>query len=194
MQPARATSDALRHTRMVRLLRVILPLLMLWLAGAVAFPPGSGELVEDLILKPTGDRNRIERGRWLGLDQMLRPYRISWEAAWQSELRSDLVQLTNPAMSLFQENGSWVTASAGQGTYDPRAGILSLKREVQVLRDDGLELNTPHAEVDLRAKTVRGAQGVVGQGPSGVIEAGGFLIEDSGRRIVLFDRVRASGS
>lgn len=193
MPLAGAISDALRHTRAVRLLRVVLPLLILWLAGAVVFQSGSGEPVEDLILTPTGDRHRIEHGRWLGLDNQQRPYRISWGAAWQPDQGSDLVRLTNPTVSLFQEDGIWITASAGQGMYDPSAEILNLERDVQVLRDDGLELNTPHAEVDLGAKTVRGAQGVVVQGPGGVIEAEGFLIEDSGRSIVLFDRVKASG-
>ena len=71
------------------------------------------------------------------------------------------------------------TVVAERGTLRRSEQTLTLDGGVSVYSDDGYEFRTERAEIDLRARTARGDAPVEGQGPLGVLSAGGFYLGDT---------------
>jgi hypothetical protein len=85
--------------------------------------------------------------------------------------------LINVQADLSLKNGQWMNASAPHGTLDADSQKLSLSGAIAVFTDQGYEIHTDLAYIDLARGTAVGPHHVTGQGPSGTFEADRFRIE-----------------
>ncbi len=177
-----ATDPAHHHSRMVRTLRLALPLSAVGLLAALAAWPtitavgnGVGGMVDP-------GRTEVTNARFYGRDAD-RPFSVTAETVVRDNERTPVSHLIAPTAEWTLETGSWVSMTADHGRYDEGSGRLWLETNVHIVRDDGLEFLTDQAEIDTRAGTARGQAPVTGQGPAGAIQAEGFEMLDRGQRV-----------
>ncbi len=83
----------------------------------------------------------------------------------------------------------WLNARAGEGTVDMTAQTMDLKGGIALFTDNGYELHTSIAAVDLRTNVVRGDQPMTGQGPMGAMRADTFQYDRNAGLLTLLGRV-----
>ncbi len=122
--------------------------------------------------------------RFDGLDEKDRPYMLTADMATQLDGDKDLVELELPKADITLEDGTWLALTARSGKYRQQRRILDLVGSVSLFHDQGFELRTEAARVDLTKGVAEGVQPVQGHGSVGFIEAEGFRVLDRGARII----------
>ena len=128
--------------------------------------------------------------RFDGLDEKNRPYTVTADMATQSDSDEDLIELELPKADITLEDGAWLALTARSGKYRQKSQILDLIGSVSLFHDQGFELRTEAARVDLARGVAEGNQPVQGQGSTGFIEAQGFRVLDRGARIIFTGKAR----
>ena len=68
--------------------------------------------------------------------------------------------------------------------------LLLLSGGVSLYHDNGFEIHTESATMNVETKVAEGSDPVTGHGPWGTLAGGGFRVEDEGRRVILTDGAR----
>ncbi len=122
--------------------------------------------------------------RFEGVDVENRPYMLTADMATQSDREKDLIDLELPKADITLQDGAWLALTARRGQYRRESQVLDLIGSVSLFHDQGFELLTESAQIDLENGTASGNQPVQGQGEMGLIEAEGFRVYDRGARIL----------
>ncbi len=128
--------------------------------------------------------------RFEGVDAKNRPYMLTADMATQSDRDKDRIDLELPKADITLQDGAWLALTARQGLYRRERQVLDLIGSVSLFHDQGFELLTESAQVDLEHGTASGNQPVQGQGETGLIEAEGFRVYDRGARILFTGKSR----
>ncbi len=128
--------------------------------------------------------------RFEGVDAENRPYMLTADMATQSDREKDRIDLELPKADITLQDGAWLALTARQGLYRRERQVLDLIGSVSLFHDQGFELLTESAQVDLEHGTASGNQPVQGQGETGLIEAEGFRVYDRGARILFTGKSR----
>lgn len=180
-----------RYTRFVGTMKLILPLVAgLLITMVIAWPqigeqPATLQLVSApvQVAGPEGGQ-KVVNARFTGRDRNDQPYVLTADEARQPNTNSNRVQLKNPKADITLKSGAWVAATAPRGVYSTEDSVLTLDGGISLYRDDGYEIRTRSATIDLGRGTARGANRVVGSGPSGTLAAKGFRILNEGQRLL----------
>ncbi len=179
-----------RYSMFVGFMKVLLPALAAALMLlVVAWPQftidDSGFRLSVSKLAPDqADSLTMLNARFDGLDDEERPYTLTADMATQSDSDKDLVELELPKADITLEDGTWLALTARSGEYRQKSRILDLTGSVSLFHDQGFELRTEAARIDLVKGRAEGAQPVQGQGGAGLIQAEGFRVLDRGARII----------
>src|SRR4029077_7541069 len=98
-----------------------------------------------------------------GSDQSGNPFVITADAAVQQGANTRKVALRQVEADLTLDKNRWLNASATHGFVDMDKSALSLTGGIAMFSDDGYELHTPPANVDLRKGIFRGPGEGTGQ-------------------------------
>lgn len=126
--------------------------------------------------------------RFDGIDEKDQPFTITADMATQSDRNQELIDLELPKADISLDDGTWLALTARAGQYDRDSRQLDLIGSVSLFHDQGLEMRTESARIDLAGGTAEGSQPVQGHGTAGVIDAQGFRVFDRGERIVFTGR------
>ncbi|MFQ6018328.1 MAG: LPS export ABC transporter periplasmic protein LptC [Kiloniellaceae bacterium] len=121
--------------------------------------------------------------RYEGIDAKNQPYTITADMATRSMSDEDLIELQLPKADITLDDGTWLALNARTGYYRRESRLLDLAGSVNLFHDQGFEMRTEAARIDLDKGTANGAQAVEGQGAFGFINAEGFRVLDRGARI-----------
>jgi lipopolysaccharide export system protein LptC len=167
---------AARHSRLVRILRVAVPLAVaLAMAGIVAvsvfnpfrllakLPLDMGNLVV------SGTRVTMEAPHLSGFSPDGRPYELWAKAATQDLTRPDHVDLATIRAKVVTDDQSTVTIDARNGVFDTKAQLLDLRKDVYLQSSGGYQAWMTQALVDLGKGTVNSDE------PVDVVWQGGTL-------------------
>lgn len=188
--------QAAARSRLVRRLRIALPIFALVLVAALFFNTRNHSVdqaflkeFEDISASP--DELRMANPRFTGVDEKGRPFLITANAAMQLSENQDIVELESPrAVQGDAEETSIVTADKGVFLRD--LNILQLSEGVMLEHEIGNEvyvLRSPAATVDIDGEIVSSDAGVGGDGPGG-----GALTADSMRAYNAEDRIVFEGN
>ena len=187
-----------RYTRIVRLLRWLLPLCALTLAVFLLMWP-SFNLIElpDVIPisgleRPTPERSTMTNVRFLGKDSDGRPFTISARRAWHGSDRGETVFLEGVSGSITVGEGEWTSLRADSGYFEQKSQVLTLESSVQVTSSNGYRLESERVLIDLEQGMARSDAMVRGTGPSGDLEAAGFEVSDHGGKFTFSGDVEIS--
>ena len=146
---------------------------------------GVSELAADY-----ADSLSMLNARFDGVDQEGRPFSLSADEASQPSSVNEIVDLSLPKGDITLNDGTWLALTARTGKFDRQGNTLDLEGEVSLFHDQGFELQTRTAAVDLEAGRAEGSDPVKGHGPFGQLLADGFRVEDHGDTIVFTGRSR----
>jgi len=181
-----ARTAAMRHSRRVRRLKVLLPtavgLLVLVIAGMVLVAAlGSGinlgtvEFGRDGIV--------MADPRLSGHDAENRSYEVTAKRAVQSLSNPKVVTMEQIAARIKLGDGSWATFDAVEGVFDGEREHLSLTKEIRIDSSHGYKATLQGADVDLRGGTVKSAEPFELTSDQGSIKAGTLEVQEEGRVI-----------
>ncbi|MGH6920464.1 MAG: hypothetical protein ACREJ0_22485, partial [Geminicoccaceae bacterium] len=146
-----------RRSRLIDVLRILLPAVALVLIGVVVMWPqfmgGSGTLtVPSFILNGSGETDllRMDGPRYVGLTKRERPYEITAARASFDPLTPDRIHLDRPAADIALGDDRDVRLAAWSGVYDRGTDKLALDGGIEVVTSAGYRFATPSARVDLQ--------------------------------------------
>lgn len=112
-----------------------------------------------------------------------RPFNARAEKVVQDSETPSMVHLHTLEGDASLPNGAWMFVSAATGAFDRNSQKLSLTGDVSLLADNGYEVHTEQATLDLRAGEISDAGPIIGQGPLGSLEAQQFRVDQKGDRL-----------
>lgn len=188
----RARRFSRAHSRIVGLLKLLLPLAAAVLIGAVVFWPrlhGPARNGVDGETAPAAEGMvRMVSPRFASRDREGQPYSIAAEGARESPDVEGAIALDRPSGEITLNDGAWIALLAQTGEYRDEENLLILRGDVRLYRDDGTEFMTEAASIDLGTSRAWGDRPVHTQGPDGQLDAEGFEILDGGQRVIFTGR------
>lgn len=182
------------YSRMVGTLRLVLPALAAILLGlVVAWPRLTANDDKFQLgisnLSPSSVENlSMVNARFYGLNRRNQPFTLTADVATEDEPGGGLIVLDQPKGDFVTSSGKGVYVEARRGFYQQKLHVLDLEGEVNLFHEDGYELHTEKARIDLRTSDVVGSVPVTGRGPQGLIDGTGFRIRDKGARVEVTGR------
>ena len=180
---------ALRHSRLVRWLRVGVPATLaaalLVVVAANYMPTGAtlrlpGELGK-LVIK--GTKVTMRQPRMSGFTADSRPYQFTADSADQDITRPDLMALHQIQAKIEMEDKSIVNVTSNAGTYEMKSEMLTLADNVHLTSTTGYEVRMSEATVDVHKGAVHSDKPVWVKLTNGVINAKRMDVIDSGEII-----------
>ena len=189
-QSERAFRAARGHSRMVRLLRVVIPVTIVGALAATflisyfnparmlkALPVNLDNLVV------SGTKITMEKPRLAGFTKDQRAYEFTAEAATQDLGKPDLVELRNIDAKVQMEDNSTMKMTALTGVYDTKKELLKLEQQIFLSSDTGYKGRLTEALVDTRSGNVVSDKPVELEMLQGVLNAKRMEITNSGEVI-----------
>jgi lipopolysaccharide export system protein LptC len=187
-------SDAQQYTRFVGIMkRVLLFAVGMLILAVVVYsllPRGEEKLqftVTD-IAKIQNDLTMV-KPKLTGSDSDGNPFVITADTAVQLGRNVRRARLNNVEADMTLQNGGWINATASRGLLDVDKRTIALNGNIEVFSDQGYELHTDLANVDLNTGLVRGDHPVTGQGPLGTLRADKFTVHRNQKQVQLFGNV-----
>jgi len=195
----RSVRVAGRHSRMVRIIRVGLPAAIVIgglgygaftyfnpLAVLASVPSVSGKLAVQ------GSKITMELPKIAGITRDQRSYQLTAETAVQDITKPDEVELNNLHAEMEMAGADTVVITAKSGTYLTKGDKVVLREHVVVTSTQGYKAKLTQAVVDMKKGNVVSNQHVEVRMPSGLINANGMEVENSGEVVrftngVVFD-------
>ena len=181
-----ATASAFRsRSRRVQLLRRLLPVLIIVLAGGTVSWIVLRTVMSDVERKAGTSREvRLDNPMFHGQDAEGRSFVIGAKGAVRDATTGHF-RLVGPALRLNLGGRKVTELTADGGAYDEANDRVIIGPNVRISDGgSGLTLTTPEAVVDTKTGVVTGDKGVQGRGPLGSINASSYAIYDQGQRVV----------
>ncbi len=183
----RTVRSAGRHSRMVRVLRVAIPLVVVFgLGGYVLFnyinPLRVLEKLPDVsgTLAVQGSKITMEAPRIAGITRDKRSYELTAETAIQDIAKPDVVELQNLRAKMEMQEADVVVITAKSGTYNTKGDNVILREHIVVTSGQGYNAKLREAVVDMKKGHVVSNQPVEIKMPAGLLTANGMEVTDSG--------------
>jgi lipopolysaccharide export system protein LptC len=190
----RAVRSAGRHSILVRVIRIGLPIAVivgLAALGAVTYfqpmqvfekiPKVSGKLAVQ------GSKITMELPRIVGFTRDKRSYELNAETAVQDITSPDIIELQNLRARLEMQDKDVVNVTANSGTYSTKADKVILRDQVVVTSQQGYKAVLQEAAIEMKKGNVVSEHPVDITLPNGWLKSNRMEIVDSGD-IVRFDR------
>jgi lipopolysaccharide export system protein LptC len=194
--PRAAVRSGDRHSRLVDLLKYLLPASALMLILLVALWPqlvGSyGGMIAPLLdaALPATEAMRMHEARYVGLTRDAEPYEVTAASAYMNPLRPNRVRLSRLAADIPTAGWRDLHVTALEGTYFRANGKLDLGGDIVLTTSDGYRFQTESALVNFAGGKVVGSQPIAGAGPAGKLSADRFEIREGGEVLRLEGRVK----
>ncbi len=183
----RAFRAARRHSRMVRVLRVAIPVLVVTAVVAISLTTFFNPLrmlatlpinIDDMVV--SGSKITMEQPRLSGFTKDQRAYEFIADAAAQDLTRPNIVELKNIRAKVEMEDKSTMAMTAATGVYDTKAESLKLTDNILLTSSNGNKGRLSEATVDVRKGNVVSDRPVELEMLQGVLNANRLEIVDSG--------------
>lgn len=190
----RAFVAARRHTRQVRLLRVLLPLVgILAVAGFIvkarlSFPGDIDLSAASLSITPNAVI--MDRPLLTGFEGDKREYSVSANRAIQPLATPGQVRVENIEAKVTAEGRGTTGITAEAGDYDHEKSVLKLLGAIAVQSGDGYRLRMTGADVDFGAETMSSQNRVTIGYADSEITGDRLSVSEGGKRIVIEGNVR----
>lgn len=188
--PEGVFAAARRHSRFVRLLRILLPAtvcLSLLAAVLVTYLNPLRVLarlpinIDNLVV--SGTTVKMEQPRLAGFTRDARAYELTADSAAQDMTRPELIELRNIRAKVEMQDKSTMEINAATGLYDAKAETLKLDRDILLNSSTGYQGRLSEALVDIRKGNVVSERPVEVRLLQGTLNANQLDIADSGEII-----------
>jgi lipopolysaccharide export system protein LptC len=181
---------AMRHSRRVRALRLVIPLGVLAVIGstlvAVRFNPLrmlTALPVDFSSLVVSGTKITMQAPRITGFTNDSRPYEFTARAAAQDVANPDTIELQGLHGKSEMPDKSQFELTADTGIYDSKAEMLTLRQNIVAKSSSGFEVYLSEAVVDVHTSNIVSEKPVQVRMQQGTINANRMEVADSGDTI-----------
>ena len=183
----RAFRVARRHSRLVRVLRVAIPLVVVAGLTVITLVTYYNPLrmlnklpidISNLVV--SGSKVTMEQPRLSGFTKDARAYEFTADAAAQDLTKPDIVELRNIHAKVEMQDKTTMVMTAVTGIYDTKAETLRLERNIVLTSSNGYKGRLSEARVDIRKGTVVSDLPVELELLQGTLNANRLEIVDSG--------------
>jgi len=179
------------HTRLVKILRWVLPLTMMVVIGLLAGMIGVNALKRSAAREEPARQISMANPRFFGRDNQGRAFMLGASKAARDDHDFQKVLLQFPRVTTDVDGAHPSTLAADTGVYREDTRILVLKGHVHGDDAKASSFATDTAIVNTRTGTVTGPSAVAGQSPVGAVQSGSFDAYDKGDRVVYKGGVHA---
>jgi len=182
----RAFRSARRHSRLVRILRVTLPVAVVGMLAVAILITWFNPLrmlnklpvnIDNLVV--SGTQITMEKPRLAGFTHDARPYELSAEAAKQDLTKPDLVELHNLRATVHMQDQTVTLMTAATGFDNANTETLKLEKDIRVSNNQ-YEGKLSEATVDIGKGNVLSEKPVTLKMLRGQLDANRLEILDSG--------------
>lgn len=186
----RAFRAARRHSRLVRFLRIALPLAVVFIMIGMSLLTWFNPLrmlatlpvnVDDLVV--SGSKITMEQPRVNGFTKDQRAYEFTAKAAAQDLTKPDIVELKSINAKVEMQDKSTMTMIADTGVYDTKKEMLQLVGNILLTSTNGNTGKLTEATVDVRKGNVVSDRPVELEMLQGILNANRLEVVDSGTLI-----------
>jgi lipopolysaccharide export system protein LptC len=162
---ARAFVTAERHSQIVRVLRLVLPLLALVITAAYFISSGLSLRVGDLTasisgVQVNGGNLRMTNPKLQGVDKQNGSYVITADYADQNVKTPKLIKLHAIRAEIDSGGGGWSRMTATRGTFDSGNEILVMDDDIRIATNSGLTGKMTYATVNMKQQLVHSTKPV----------------------------------
>lgn len=173
------------HSRRVQILRRVLPVVIVVLAGGTITWVVFRSVMSGVERQANEKQDiRLEKPMFHGQDAQGRQFVIGAQGAVRDPATGRF-KLVGPVLRLNLGGRKVTEMTADAGTYDEARDTVTIGPNVKISDGgSGFRLTTPEAVVDTNTGVVSGSKGVEGSGPLGTISASAYAIYEQGERVV----------
>ncbi len=190
----RAFRHAARHSRHVRVLRVAIPVVIVAMLAAAALAAWLDPLrilaarlpVDSAGLVISGTKITMASPKLSGYTRDARWYELTARGATQDVTKPDIVELQEIRAKLEMQDKSTMDLFALDGTFDRKAGLLVLGRNITLRSTNGLEVRLSQAVIDTVSGNITSDKPVEMKMLQGTLNANTMEVTDRGD-VVRFD-------
>lgn len=191
----RAFKAARRHSRVVRILRIAVPLSVSFVFVVVALVTYLNPLrlltklpinVDNLVV--SGTKVTMEQPHLSGFTSDARAYELTADTAAQDMTKPDMIELRNIRAKVEMQDKSMMELTAISGLYDSKGETLRLDRDIRI-NTSGYRARLSEAMVDIRKGNVVSEHPVEVKMLQGTLNANRLDIIDSGDVVRFHDGV-----
>lgn len=191
-----AFGAARRHTRIVHILRKVIPLAAVALVVALVvvpfLSPLGGKLANVSVSSVgiAGGKVRMETPKLSGHRKDNRPYQVTAENAYQEIKNPTQIELQTLTARIQMEREGWVTVNAKTGLFDTQKEKLRLVDQVNIRTESGYDMQMKTADVDFKSGAVNSRDPVKVNLGETSIDANTLDVKNNGELIAFEGRVR----
>ncbi|MBI4365257.1 MAG: LPS export ABC transporter periplasmic protein LptC [Deltaproteobacteria bacterium] len=183
----RAFRAARHHSRVVRILRIAIPLAVVLGLTGISLITYFNPLrvlaklpinIDDLVV--SGTKITMEKPHLSGFTKDARAYEFTADAAAQDLTKPDIVELRNIYAKLQMQDKSMMEMSAAAGFYDTKLETLKLERNILLSSTTGYKGRLNEAMIYIRKGSIVSDQPVELEMLQGALNASRLEITDSG--------------
>jgi lipopolysaccharide export system protein LptC len=183
----RAFRAARRHSRLVRILRIVVPASVVMGLIIVTLVTYFNPLrmlaklpinIDNLVV--SGTKVTMEQPRLSGFTSDARAYELIADTAAQDMTKPDIVELRNIRAKVEMQDKSLMEMSAVNGIYDAKGETLKLDRDIRLNSSTGYQGRLSEALIDIRKGNVVSERPVELKLLQGTLNANRLEILDSG--------------
>lgn len=185
---------AARHSRLVRLLRIAIPIGVTAAVGLVLaaayFNPAHDAADISLDkgkLMVSGSKIAMERPRLTGFTNDSLPYELTAQVASQDLANPGVLDLQDISARIQTKDEGVVTVSAATGSYNVKADTLRLVDNIVVESSSGYQARLEEAVLEIKKGVIVSERKVKTRFPNGTLDANRLDISESGA-VVLFSQ------
>ena len=180
------------HSRLVRILRWVLPAIMVGVIGVLAGLVGAHAIKRQAAArKDAATPIRMVNPHFFGRDNQGRAFTLGARQAARDEQSFQRVLLRYPSVTLDVNGAHPSTLTADAGVYHEDTRILLLKGHVRADNSKASTFATDEATVNTRTGVVNGAGALLSQTPVGELKSKSFDVYDKGDRVIFKGGVHA---
>ena len=187
-------TTAVKHSRFVARIKTLLILLVIVLGTMLIIWPMLNPVEKHMKLTfSTITSNEMGMPQMLnpqfqGVDNKNQPYHIMADIAVQETDDNVRLSQVRGDIALEDKNGVHITADGGNILLPKK--FLKLYGAVRMVSNDGFEINTESAAIQLKEKIVQGDAQVQVEGPPGRLNASGFLLDGNENTLRFYGPVK----
>jgi len=180
------------YSIVVSLFRYLLPSIAIVVIALIAFWPQLQAPVEVIVPPPeiTAEQAEVTAPRFFSIDEQGQEFSVIAVSAVQEGIDESLLLLEAPEAEITLNDGTWLALIAQSGRYNQPEESLAVWDDVNVLRDDGVQVVTEAAFFDLANGQGWGDAPVIVSGPFGSISGQGFRLDQDNGDVVVIGEAR----
>ena len=191
-------AHARRHSLLVRILRVFLPLAGLTaLVGLFVITTlipklgmGIGIDLGDMKLSFNGSSIMMDNPKLSGFGDDGQAYEVRADSATQSILSPNKITLNGLFAKITLKDGTWAEVTSSSGMFDNETSALDLPDPISLNSSEGFTVLMQNAQVDLKAGTMTSRSPVEVRSDTGFLQANKLIVDEDGKRIRFTNGIR----